>query len=213
VVPASLAIIEASFAEEDRGGSGWSGISSLIGPFAGGWLVDETSWRSVFAVVVVVALAAAWLGLRHLPESHGARTGGRRPDWAGSALVILGLAALTYALVEAGGRGLDDARVAASAAVGCLLLVAFLLVERRVSDPVLPLTIFRSRQFCGANAATLANYVAIGAMFFFLSLQLQDVLGYSALAAGAASLPATLIMLVFSAQAGKLVRESAPESR
>ncbi|MGN6586650.1 MAG: MFS transporter [Solirubrobacterales bacterium] len=217
LVPASLAIVEASFAEEDRGAaigawSGWSGISSLIGPFAGGWLVDQTSWRSVFAVVVVVALAAAWLGLRHLPESHGARSGHRRPDWIGSALISLGLAAITYALVEAGGRGMGDGRVAASAAVGCLLLVAFLVAERRVSDPMLPLTIFRSRQFSGANAATLANYIAIGAMFFFLSLQLQDVLGYTALAAGAASLPATLIMLAFSAQAGRLGQRIGPRA-
>ena len=209
LVPASLAIVEASFAEEDRGAaigawSGWSGISSLIGPFVGGWLVDQTSWRSVFAVVVVAALGAAWLGLRHLPETHGAETERRRPDWAGSALISLGLAAITYALVEAGGRGLGDARVVAAASGGCLLLFAFLIVERRVSEPMLPLTVFRSRQFSGANAATLANYIAIGAMFFFLSLQLQDVLGYSALAAGAASLPATLIMLGFSAQAGRL---------
>jgi MFS family permease len=88
--------------------------------------------------------------------------------------------------------------------------VAFLVAERRVSDPMLPLMIFRSRQFSGANAATLANYIAIGAMFFFLSLQLQDVLGYSALAAGAASLPATLIMLAFSAQAGRLGQRIGP---
>jgi MFS family permease len=209
LVPTSLAIVEASFAEADRGAaigawSGWSGISSLIGPFVGGWLVDQTSWRWVFAVVVFFSLAAAWLGVRHLPESRGARTGRRRPDWAGAALVSLGLAAITYALVEAGGRGLGDARVAAAGIGGCVLIVAFLLVERRVSDPMLPLTIFRSRQFSGANAATLANYVAIGAMFFFLSLQLQDVLGYTALAAGAASMPATLIMLAFSAQAGRV---------
>lgn len=209
LVPASLAIVEASFAEEDRGAaigawSGFSGVSSLIGPFVGGWIVDQTSWRWVFAVVVVAALAAAWLGVRHLPESHGARTGRRRPDWAGSVLISLGLAAITYALVEAGGRGLGDPRVAAAGLGGCALIAAFLFVERRVSEPMLPLTIFRSRQFSGANAATLANYIAIGAMFFFLSLQLQEVLGYSALAAGAASFPATLIMLVFSAQAGKL---------
>jgi EmrB/QacA subfamily drug resistance transporter len=215
LVPTSLAIVEASFAEEDRGAaigawSGWSGISSLIGPFVGGWLVDQTSWRWVFAVVVFAALAAAWLGVRHLPESHGARTGRRRLDWAGAALVSLGLAAITYALVEAGGRGLGDPRVAASATGGCVLVAAFLFVERRISEPMLPLTIFRSRQFSGANAATLANYIAIGAMFFFLSLQLQDVLGYSALAAGAASLPATLIMLVFSAQAGRLGQRIGP---
>jgi EmrB/QacA subfamily drug resistance transporter len=209
LVPTSLAIVEASFAEADRGAaigawSGWSGISSLIGPFVGGWLVDQTSWRWVFAVVVFVALAAAWLGVRHLPESHETRDAPRRPDWAGATLVSLGLAAITYALVEAGGRGLGDPRVAVSGTAGVVLIAAFVFVERRVSQPMLPLTVFRSRQFSGANAATLANYIAIGAMFFFLSLQLQDVLGYTALAAGAASLPATVIMLLFSAQAGRL---------
>jgi EmrB/QacA subfamily drug resistance transporter len=215
LVPASLAIVEASFAEEDRGAaigawSGWSGISSLAGPFLGGWLVDAASWRWVFAIVVFAALAAAWLGLRHLPESRAPGSGGRRPDWAGAALVSLGLAAITYALVEASGRGLADPLVAVSVAGGCLLLVALLITERRVSDPMLPLAIFRSRQFSGANAATVANYIAIGAVFFFLSLQLQDVLGYSALAAGAASMPATLIMLLFSVQAGKLGQAIGP---
>ena len=207
LVPASLAIVEASFAPEDRGAaigawSGWSGISSLIGPFAGGWLVDATSWRWVFGVVVIVSLAAAWLGVRHLPESRASTDG--RPDWKGSVLISLSLAAATYALVEAGGRGLADPLVATAAVAGGVLLIGFLLVEHRVTNPMLPLGIFRSRQFSGANAATLANYLAIGAMFFFLSLQLQDVLGYSAVAAGAASLPPTVIMLLFSPQAGRL---------
>ncbi|MGH2985127.1 MAG: MFS transporter [Solirubrobacterales bacterium] len=209
LVPASLAIVEASFAEEDRGRAigawaGWSGISSLIGPFLGGWLVDAASWRWVFAIVVIAAIVAAWLGARHLPESRAPQSGARRPDWTGSVLVSLGLAGLTYALVEAGGGGLADPAVAAAGAAGCLLLIAFLLFERRASAPMLPLAIFRSRQFSGANAATLANYLAIGALFFFLSLQLQNVLGYSALAAGAASFPATLIMLLFSPKAGEL---------
>jgi EmrB/QacA subfamily drug resistance transporter len=208
VVPASLAIVEASFAREDRAQAigawaGWSGISSLIGPFVGGWLVDATTWRSVFAVVVVVALLAAWLGARHLPESRGAASASRRPDWTGSALLALGLAALTYALVAAG-DGLTDPAVAVSGACAALLLVAFLLFERRAKAPMLPLAIFRSRQFSGANAATVANYLAIGAVFFFLSLQLQNVLGYTALAAGAASFPATLLMLLFSPRAGLL---------
>jgi EmrB/QacA subfamily drug resistance transporter len=209
LVPASLAIVEASFAEEDRGAAigawaGWSGISSLLGPFLGGWLVDIGSWRWVFAIVVVAALVAAWLGIRHLPESRAPRSQAARPDWVGSALVSLGLAGLTYALVEAGGAGLDDPVVVAVGAAGCLLLVGFILFEHRASEPMLPLAIFRSRQFSGANAATLANYLAIGAVFFFLSLQLQLVLGYSALEAGAASAPATVIMLLFSPQAGRL---------
>lgn len=215
LVPASLAIVEASFAEEDRGAAigawaGWSGISSLVGPFLGGWLVDAASWRWVFAIVVAAALAAAWLGARHLPESRAPRTESARPDWTGSALVSLGLAALTYALVEAGGRGLADPALAVAGVGGCLLLVAFLLFERRARDPMLPLEIFRSRQFSGANAATVANYLAIGAAFFFLSLQLQNVLGYTALAAGAASMPATLIMLALSPQAGRLGQRIGP---
>jgi EmrB/QacA subfamily drug resistance transporter len=217
LVPASLAIVEASFAAEDRGQAigawaGWSGVSSLIGPFVGGWLVDAASWRWVFAIVVVLALLAAWIGSRHLPESRSQERGAARPDWTGSALVSLGLAALTYALVEAGGGGLGDPLVAATGAAGCLLLIAFLLYERRAPDPMLPLAIFRSRQFSGANAATVANYVAIGAVFFFLSLQLQDVLGYTALAAGAASFPATLIMLALSPQAGRLGQRFGPRA-
>jgi EmrB/QacA subfamily drug resistance transporter len=215
LVPASLAIVEASFAEEDRGRAigawaGWSGISSLIGPFLGGWLVDAASWRWVFAIVVAVALPAAWIGARHLPENQAERTEKARPDWAGSALVTLGLAGLTYALVEAGGRGFGDPVVATTGIGGCALLIAFVLYERRAAAPMVPLAIFRSRQFSGANAATLANYLAIGAMFFFLSLQLQDVLGYSALAAGAASFPATLLMLVFSPRAGELGQRLGP---
>lgn len=119
LIPTSLAIVEASFAEEDRGvaigaWAGWSGISSAIGPFLGGWLVDVGSWRLVFGVVVVVAVVAAWLGVRHLPESRGPQAHGARPDWIGSALVSLGLAGITHALVEAGGRGLDDPAVAAT---------------------------------------------------------------------------------------------------
>ncbi len=215
MIPASLAIVEASFAEEDRGRaigawSGWSGISSLIGPFVGGWLVDSASWRWVFAVVVLVALLAAWLAMKHLPESRAERGSEHRPDWAGSALASIGLATITYALIEAPGRGLGDPGIGIPVAVGIISLGAFLVVERRVPDPMLPLSIFRSRQFSGANVATLANYFAIGAMFFFLSLQLQDVLGYSALEAGAATIPATVIMLLFSPQAGKLGQRIGP---
>jgi EmrB/QacA subfamily drug resistance transporter len=215
LVPTSLAIVEASFAEEDRpkaigAWAGWSGVSSVLGPFLGGWLVDAASWRWVFTIVVVVALAAAWLGVRHLPETRARRSDRSRPDWIGSVLVSFGLAGLTYALVEVGGRGLGDPAVAAAGGAGCVLLVAFLLYERRTSEPMLPLSMFRSRQFSGANAATLANYLAIGALFFFLSLQLQDVLGYSALAAGAASFPATVIMLLFSPRAGALGQRIGP---
>lgn len=215
VVPTSLAVVEASFVEEDRSRAigawaGWSGVSTLIGPFLGGLLVDVASWRWVFVAVVAAAIPAALLALRHLPRDRSLSASGHRPDWPGAVLVALGLGAVTYALVEAGGRGLGDPVVLAAAIIGGLLLIAFVLVELQVPDPMLPLSIFRSRQFSGANAATIANYLAIGAMFFFLSLQLQDVLGYSALAAGAASFPATAIMMLFSAQAGKVGQKLGP---
>ena len=215
VVPTSLAIVEASFVEDDRGRAigawaGWSGVSTLIGPFLGGALVDLGSWRLVFVAVVVAAIPAALMALRHLPDDRPEHLSDHRLDWPGAVLAALGLGAATYALVEAGGRGLDDPVVLAAATGGGLLLAAFLLVEHRASDPMLPLSTFRSRQFSGANAATLANYLAIGATFFFLSLQLQDVLGYSALAAGAASFPATGIMMLLSARAGWLGQKLGP---
>ncbi len=215
VVPSSLAIIQASFAKEDRGAaiglwSGFSGISSLFGPFFGGWLVDTTSWRLVFAVVLLFAGVAAWTALRHLPESRARDDEGSRPDWIGSALVSFGLGAVTYALIEAPGHDFLSARVLLPVVGGTALLVAFLLVERRVENPMLPLGVFRSRQFSGANAATLCNYMAIGSLFFFLSLQLQDVLGYSALQAGAATIPPTVIMLLFSPLAGRVGQRIGP---
>ncbi len=209
LVPSSLAIVEASFAPEDRGRaigawSGFSGISGAIGPFLGGWLVDSGSWRLVFLVVVVFALVAAAVAVRALPESRDERMTGR-PDFLGAALASLGLGAATYALVEgASGMGVT---VAAIGIAGLLALAAFVVVETRVPQPMLPLHVFRSRQFTGANLATLANYFALGGTFFFLTLQLQTVLGYSALEAGAASFPSTLIMLLFSPRAGRLAQE------
>lgn len=208
VIPSSLAIIQAIFAEADRGAaiglwSGFSGISSLFGPFLGGWLVDTASWRWIFTVVLLAAGIAAWVSLRHLPESQAPRSERSRPDWLGSLLVSLGLGAVTYALVQAPGQPLLSAGVILPVLVGTICLGAFLVVESRITDPMLPLGVFRSRQFSGANAATLFNYAAIGSFFFFLSLQLQDVLGYSALAAGAAAIPPTIIMLLFSPLAGR----------
>jgi len=212
LVPASLAIVEASFAQEDRGRaigawSGFSGISAAIGPFVGGWLVDSGSWRLVFLNVVVFALAAAAVAVRALPETRDERMTGR-PDFLGAALASVGLGAATYALVE--GSSAMSAPVIAIGVAGLVALAAFVVVEGRVAQPMLPLHVFRSRQFTGANLATLANYFALGGAFFFLTLQLQTVLGYSALEAGAASFPSTLIMLLFSPRAGRLAQEIGP---
>jgi EmrB/QacA subfamily drug resistance transporter len=208
MVPGSLAILEASFAPEDRGQAigawaGFAGISTAIGPFAGGALIDAGSWRLVFLIVVVVAGPAALIALRYIPESRDEELTGR-PDWLGAALVSFGLGGVVYALVETGGRGLDDPIVAVLGVLGVALLVAFVGVERRVSRPLIPFEVFRSRQFSGANLATLANYFALGGAFFFLALELQTVLGYSALEAGAATFPATLLLLLLSPQAGKI---------
>ena len=186
LVPASLAIVEASFAEEDRG-RGDRRVVGMVGhlepdrPLPRRLARRPASWRWVFVIVVVVALVAAWLGIRHLPESRATRTA-RRPSrldrlGARSASGSPGSPTRSSRPAGAGSATLLSPR---RGAVGCLLLIAFLLFERRHRQPMLPLAIFRSRQFSGANAATLANYLAIGAMFFFLSLQLQDVLGYSA---------------------------------
>jgi EmrB/QacA subfamily drug resistance transporter len=214
MVPGSLAIVEASFHPDDRGQAigawaGWAGISTAIGPFAGGALVDAGSWRFVFLIVVLVAGPAALIALRYIPESRDEELRGR-PDWLGAALVSAGLAGVVYALVEAGGRGLDDPLVAGAGVLGVILLIAFVFTERRVRRPLVRFDLFRSRQFTGANLATLANYFALGGMFFFLSLELQTVVGYSALEAGAASFPATLLMLLLSPQAGKLGQRIGP---
>ena len=214
LVPGSLAIVEASFHPDDRGQAigawaGWAGVSTAAGPFLGGALVDAGSWRLVFLIVVLVAGPAALLAARYVPES-GDADAGRRPDWLGAALISAALGGLVYALVEAGGRGLDDPRVAVTGALGVALLAAFVLVERRVAHPLLPSGLFRSRQFTGANLATLANYFAIGGAFFFLSLQLQTVVGFSALEAGAATFPSTLLMLLLSPQAGRLGQRIGP---
>jgi EmrB/QacA subfamily drug resistance transporter len=214
MVPGSLAILEASFASEDRGQAigawaGFAGISTAIGPFAGGALIDAGSWRLVFLTVVLVAGPAALIALRYIPESRDEELTGR-PDWLGAALVSLGLGGVVYALVEAGGRGLSDPIVAVLGGLGVVLLVAFIAVERRVSRPLVPFEVFRSRQFTGANLATLANYFALGGAFFFLSLELQTVLGYSALEAGAATFPSTLVLLLLSPSAGKLSQRIGP---
>jgi EmrB/QacA subfamily drug resistance transporter len=204
LVPNSLAILDMLFAEEDRGAAigqwaAWSGISTALGPLVGGWLADALSWRWVFACVVPFALAAAWIAGRKMPADEPAGAG--RLDYAGAALVTVGLAGVTAGLVAASSLGRSGAWAAGGG--GLVLLVAFLLVEHRAHDPLLPLDLFRSRQFAGANLVTLLVYGALGGFFFLFVLMLQNVLGYSALASGAALLPVNLLMLLISPIAGR----------
>jgi EmrB/QacA subfamily drug resistance transporter len=211
LVPGSLALISASFHPDDRSRavgawSGLAGVASALGPFLGGWLVDAVSWRLVFLLNLPLAAAAAWITLHHVPESRAADAG--RPDLAGAAAVTVGIAGLTYALIEGPAHG-GMVPVLAGAA-GLLGLVAFVAIERTTANPMLPLEIFRSAQFTGANLTTFAVYFGLGGAIFLLILHLQLSLGYPALQAGASMLPFTVIMLTLSARVGYLSRRTGP---
>ncbi len=208
LVPGSLAIIAASFAEEDRGRavgawSGLSGISTAIGPFLGGWLIQVWSWRLVFLINLPIAAITLFITLKHVPESSEANVAPL--DLKGAALASVGLASACWALIEGPAKGMSASIViAAIVAVGAF--VAFLLLEARLEHPMLPLRLFRNRQFSGANGTTLAVYSALGATTFLLVLELQLALGYSPLAAGATLLPVTLITLALSSRMGALAQ-------
>ena len=209
LTPGSLAIIQASFAPEDRGRAigAWAGLGALsgaLGPFIGGFLVDSVGWRWVFLVNLPLAALVIAIAMRHVPESRDP-TSPARLDVLGAVTGGAGLGGVTYALIEAGDRGLSIPVVTAGV-LGLLALVAFVLVERRSSHPMLPLDIFASRQFSWANVVTFWVYGGMGAVFFLLVVQLQVVLGYSALQAGIASLPVTVLLFVMSPWAGALAQ-------
>ncbi|HUF84957.1 MAG TPA: DHA2 family efflux MFS transporter permease subunit, partial [Acidimicrobiia bacterium] len=213
LVPGSLALISASFREEDRGAaigawSGLTGVSTAIGPFLGGWLVDSVSWRLVFLINLPLAAVATWITLRHVPESRDPGAG-RRPDLRGAIAVTLGLAGVVYALIEGPSHGWSPGVVIAGV-LGVLGLVAFPLVERRQEHPLVPLGIFRSLQFTGANLTTFTVYAGLSTALFLVVLQLQTVMGYSAIEAGSALLPITVLMLLLSARAGRIAQQIGP---
>ncbi|MFJ8047658.1 MFS transporter [Streptomyces luteogriseus] len=211
LTPGSLALIQASFHPDDRGRavglwSGFGGIGAAVGPFVGGWLVDGPGWRWVFLLNVPLALVCVPVALRHVPESGDQQAHGRF-DVLGAVLGALALALVTYALIEAGEGGLV---VVVSAVAGLAAAVAFVVVERRRPDPMMPPDIFASRQFTAVNLVTLCVYAALGGFFFLAALQLQVVVGYSALAAGTALLPTTVLMLLLSARSGELADRIGP---
>ncbi|OMC57579.1 MFS transporter [Mycobacterium sp. IS-836] len=213
LVPGSLALIDAGISDEDRGRAvgiwaGMSGVTTALGPFIGGWLVDTASWRWVFFLNVPLAVAVVWIAARHVSESRDPTLRGR-PDILGTAAITVGLAGVIYVLIEFPSRGWTLATVTA-AAVGASALVAFPLIEHRAQSPLLPLNLFRSRQFTGANLTTLAVYTAVGGALFLVALQLQQSLRYSALAAGLSMLPLTIIMLIGSPWAGALAQRTGP---
>ncbi|MGW5130777.1 MFS transporter [Streptomyces sp. NPDC004135] len=211
LTPGSLALIQASFHPDDRGRavglwSGFGGIGAAVGPFVGGWLVDGPGWRWVFLLNVPLAALCVPVALRHVPESGDGRAHGRF-DVLGAVLGAVALALVTYGLIEA---GQDGAVAAVSALAGVAAAVAFVAVERRRAEPMMPLDIFASRQFTAVNLVTLCVYAALGGFFFLAALQLQVVVGYSALAAGTALLPTTVLMLLLSARSGELADRIGP---
>ena len=210
LVPGSLSIIQASFAHADRAKaiglwSGLGGIAGLGGPFLAGFLVDTVSWRWVFLLNVPLAVAVVLVALRHVPESRDPAHHGRF-DVGGALTAALALGGVTYALIDAGAGPGTWVALALGLAAG----VGFVVQERRAADPMLPLGVFADRQFTGANLTTLAVYGALGGFSFFLVLQLQTVLGYDALAAGAAAVPSILLISLLSSRAGALAARIGP---
>ncbi|MFI7101989.1 MFS transporter [Streptomyces sp. NPDC050161] len=209
LTPGSLALIQAVFHPDDRARavgawSGLGGVAAAVGPFVGGWLVDGPGWRWVFLLNVPLAAVCVPVALRHVPETRERGAAGRRGfDVPGAVLGALALAGVTYALIAAPDRG-ASAWVIVPALAGVLLGVVFVRVERRRPDPMLPPAIFAVRQFTAINAVTVCVYAAFGGFFFLSVLQLQVVAGYSALAAGTALLPTTVLMLLLSARSGEL---------
>ncbi|MFW0793775.1 MFS transporter [Gordonia sp. CPCC 205515] len=213
VVPGSLALIDAEIVPEERGRAiglwaGMSGATTALGPFVGGWLVDTGSWRWVFFLSVPLALGAMWIAVRHIPESRDLADAGSL-DIAGAAAITVGLAGIIYALIEGPAQGWD-APIIAAAAIGVLAIIAFMVIETRATAPLLPLDLFRSAQFTGANLTTLMVYAGLGGALFLLALQLQQSMGYSALEAGMATMPFTVIMLFGSPLAGRLAGLTGP---
>jgi EmrB/QacA subfamily drug resistance transporter len=209
LVPGSLALISASFPENVRGKaigtwSGYTAITAALGPVIGGYLIEHFSWRYAFFINVPFALLILFLTFRYVPESRNTR-GAERLDWLGAVLVSVGLGCLVYGLIESSSLGWSDVRVMSALALAPFALAAFIYVEMRHPSPMLPLHLFRSRNFSGANVLTLLLYAAMGGSMFFLPLNLIQVHGYSAVAAGAALLPLILTMFVLSRWAGGLV--------
>jgi EmrB/QacA subfamily drug resistance transporter len=209
LIPGSLAIISASFRDEDRGRaigtwSGFTAITAAIGPVMGGWLIEKISWRAVFFINLPVAAIVLLISFFHLPESRDEEKKGGQ-DWAGAGLITIGLGSLVYGLIESSRLGFLHPAVIAALLGGIFFLLAFLWFEKRAPDAMLPMSIFRSRDFTGANLVTLFLYSALGGTLFFLPMNLIQIQGYSPTAAGAALLPFILILFLLSRWSGGLV--------
>jgi EmrB/QacA subfamily drug resistance transporter len=214
MTPASLAIIEASFHPGDRTRAigtwaGFSGVSSAIAPFVGGWLLEAGSWRWIFLINVPVAAVVAWTTRRHVPESRDTSVSGRA-DWPGALACVVALATTTYAIIILPGGGLRSPMFAAAAVLALLSSAAFVVTERRGSHPMLPPAIFRPAQFRAANAVTFVVNGALGGFAFVFIPALEIIAGYSPVVAGSALVPVTLVTLLLSGASGQLAQRIGP---
>ena len=208
LTPGSLAIISASFPEQERGRaigtwSGFSAITTALGPVLGGWLIQHASWRWIFFINLPLAAAVILISIVHVPESRGPLA--KRLDILGALLAIIGLGGLVFGLIESPRLGWANLEVSGSLLVAIASLISFPFVEARAPSPMVPLQLFRSRTFSGANLLTLFLYAALGIFFFIFPMNLIQVQGYSATAAGAAALPLILLIFFLSRWSGGLV--------
>jgi EmrB/QacA subfamily drug resistance transporter len=208
LVPNSLALVSAHFPPEERGRAigTWSGFAAMmtaLGPIAGGVLVEHGSWRWVFFINVPLAAVAVWILMRHVPETTAPMAGGGMHglDWKGAILLTGGLAGVTFALIEGAGGGRAIWLVGAAGAVLLVVAVAF---ETRTANPLVPLNLFHSREFVGANLLTFCLYAALGGALFYLPLNLIQIQGYTPTHAGAAMVPMVVLMFLLSRWSGGL---------
>ena len=214
LTPGSLAILQASFRESDRAAavgawSGLGGVAGAVGPFVGGGLVDGPGWRWAFLINVPVAVVVVVCARAAVPETRDTHAA-KRLDSRGAIYAVIGLAAGTWALTEAGQRGWGDRVVLAALAGSVVVMTSFVFHVRRTHDPLVPPALFRNRTFTVVNLGTVFVYAAIGLAFFLVAYQLQVAAGWTALSAGLALLPTTLLMLVLSARSGVLGQRIGP---